>query len=326
MMNSPKWLIWPTPLALGLVLGCLGPPEEDSVALADLLGDPESAPFVEELPDYPERAVHFTRSAVRLRAFAEGAPVWFWEVDGDNSNLIAPAYAIVDANGERLQQPIVDVLPGDPGYTPWWRIIEYRVTELWNQEVFTSRAAIDAGAREGILEGPFATVNILNAPVCDPNLTIDDGDTVTVRTSQIWFRGARAHWIAFNQSLTLPVTERTMPVKPLYRLQRIDESLPLDEFRTGVDRNGDGILDASNNIFAVNFGSEGYTPLWNVVEIRTTADYRSFDSQPVPTTVDLSAESQFLVDGELILPALSMTEFPEQLVNCPIQSMKGQFP
>ena len=309
--------------------GCLEPPDEELVPLDVLLGDPENAPLVSTLDDYEQRVDQFTRNVEYLRGFADGRSIWYWTVDGANSTLIANAFLIVDANQNRQQTPIIDVIPGDPGYTPWWRMVEYEVTSQWNGEVFTSRAAVDAGARAGLLDGPRATERILNAPVAVANVRASDGERVAVRTSTVWYRGTRAHWIAFNQNQQLEVGVREMPMLPVYVFQRIQQPLPLYEHATGVDITNDGRLNDSNNIFAADIDSMYYTPLWYRANVRTTQDYVSVDTAPPSRDVGLSAESEFFdrATGEILSPSVLDVEMvPGTMVNCPIQSARGQFP
>ncbi|MEM7678111.1 MAG: hypothetical protein AAF449_19130, partial [Myxococcota bacterium] len=221
-------------LPLASIVGCLEPPEEDVIPLASLLGDPTQANSVTTLSDYSTRLPEFTQKIDYLRGFADGRPIWYWNVDGANSRLIAPTYDIVGSD-QALQYRVIDVLPGEPGYTPWWRIVRYQVTDRWNGEVFTSRAAIDAAARAGLLEGPEETDQILNAPVSISVVEASDGDQTLNRAGPVWYRGLRAYWVPFRQQIRVPTSTRQMPMMPVYIFQRIQEAIPLYEFVRGVD-------------------------------------------------------------------------------------------
>ena len=316
-------------MGLGAATGCLNPPDEEFLLVGGFDGDINGAPLVSELPDYEAREDQFTRNVEYLRGFAEGSPIWFWSVDGANSTLIAQAFFIVDASGDRVQRPVIDVLPGDPGYTPWWRMIMYTVTDLWNGEVFTSRAAVDAGQRAGLLDGPNVTDRIVNAPVAVPGVRANDGVQTAVRTSTLWYRDAAAHWIPFNQNTRVDPGERNMPMLPVYVLRRIQQTIPLDEFGSGVDLTGDGRLNDSNNIFAAAPGSPAYTPLWFRSSVRTAPDYVSIDTNPPDRNVGLTAETDFYdrASGQIISEQVLFVEPDrEALGNCPIQSERGSFP
>ena len=316
------------PLTLSILLGgCLEASDEEVLPFDVFAGDDVGAPTVSELPDFDSRVDQFTQRIDYLRGFADGRPIWYWNVDGANSRVIAPALFIVDQTGVRLQAPIIDSLPGDLGYSPWWRVIEYEVTSAWSGEVFTSRAAADAGARAGLLEGPFESSEVLNAPVSVPDVTADDGVRIAVRTSTVWYRGAVGRWVPFNQDYRLTPGIRQMPTLPKYILQRIDETFPIYEFLADVDLNGDNVLNDSNNIFAVDVTSDDYTPLWFAASVRTTPDYPSIDTPLVDRAVGLSAEAQFFDPdtGVILSDQVVSVELDEnRLVNCPIQTVVGE--
>ncbi len=316
------------PVTVSIFLaGCLEPSPEEVLPFDVFVGDDVDAPAFSELPDFESRVDQFTQRIDYLRGFAEGRPIWYWNVDGANSRVIAPALFIVDESGERRQAPIIDSLPGDLGYSPWWRVIEYQVTSAWNGEVFTSRASVDAGARAGLLEGPVETSEVLNAPVSLPEVTADDGMQISVRTSTVWYRGAVGRWVPFNQDFRLPTGVRQMPTLPKYIFQRIDEALPIYEFIAGVDLNGDNELNDSNNVFAVDVTSDDYTPLWFAASVRTTPDYESIDTSPIDRAVGLSAEAEFFDRGTsrvLSSQVVSVELDEDRLVNCPIQTVVGE--
>ena len=322
----------PAAFALGLAsfgFGCLGPSEEDTLSASDIFTEPDNPLRIAEiLPDYEQRLGDFTRNATYLRGFAAGRSIWFWAVDGANNTLIAPAFSVVDDRGERLQASVIDVLPGDAGYTPWWRVVEYRVTDLWNGEKFLSREAIDAGERAGLIEGPTVTGRVLNAPVSVPGVMANDGDRVAVRTSTVWYRGAIADWIVFENDIAVPPNERSMRTLPVYVLQRIDEPFPLSELNANIDLTGDGLLNDSNNVFARNYNAPDYTPLWTLSTVRTSSTYVSIDTAPPDRNVGLSAEEQIFDPNtkQILSPDVLSVDETGVLLNCPIQSRRGAFP
>ena len=69
-----------------------------------------------------------------------------------------------------------------------------------------------------------------------------------------------------------------MPVAPFYVFQRINEPLTLSELDNNLDLDGDGAIDASNNIFQFDIGESGYTPAWYPILVRTVPDFVSIDT------------------------------------------------
>ena len=319
--------LWSVALAVALP-ACLEPPEE-AVPLERAVGpagfDIADAPLLETagLPGVDPAA--FTRSVVRLAGYADHRALTYWNVDGANSELIAPVYVLEDASGAVVGPPIVDAAPGEGGYTPWWRKVVVRVTADYAGEAIWSRDAVDAAVQAGLLLEPQPTTQIWSAPVALEGTVVplDDTGTKTATATPIWYRGHRAHWIRFSAGVELDLAARKMPVFPVYILQRIDEAAPIYEFLSGVDVDGDDRLVSSNNIFAADIGRARYSPLWEAKLVRVGRDYASIDTASV--AVGLSAERDFLDGAEQVISELVVA--PPQplglLVNCPIQPAEG---
>ncbi len=313
----------------GLALsGCLEPLVDDTIPPERLFGapslDPARAPDVESTPALAGLLPSFTRSVAYLRGWADGEEVRYWNVDGDNSNVIAPYYQLEDREGQPLDRPVIDVLPGEPGYTPWWRRVRVRVTERYLGQKLWSREAIVAAEEAGLVETPEPTEQVVNGPVslAAVRVPLGDGDRAAA-PEPIWYRGQRAHWLRFRDEHRVPVDSQVMPAFPVHVLQRIDEGAPLYEFVTGVDLDGDAVLDHSNNVFAGGLDQPRYSPLWFVSLVRTKADYRSVEGGARP---ELTGEDEFMdatgrVASERVV---SITPLPNLLVNCPIQRRRGE--
>jgi hypothetical protein len=313
-------------LAIAGSTACLDPLVTDDVPLEDLLGapglDPDAAPAVEDDPAVAARLPAFTRSVAYLNGFAGGEAVRYWNADGEQSDVIAPFFELVDAAGTILERPVVDVLPGEPGYTPWWRRVVVRTTARYAGEKLWSRAAIEAAVEAGLVEPPVPTEDVIDAPVALESVRVPLGEADRAAAPEpIWYRGQRARWIRFSDVLRVPVTERRMPRAPVYVMQRIDEGAPLYELLSGVDLDGDAQLDDTSNVFAARPGEARYSPLWFVVLVRVAADFRSIErGRP-----EITAERQ-LVDASGTLTssrAVSLTPLDAFLVNCPIQRTRG---
>lgn len=311
-------------LLAALQAACLEPLVSDEIPPGDVFGSgtPETAPLAEALPRVQPNLRLFTQRVAYLRGFASGAPVWYWNVDGANSKYIAPMYVIMGKDGP-IGLPIIDVLPGDVGYTPWWRRTIVRTTDKYQGEKIWSRAAVDAGVRLGILSDPEPTTSIVNCPVALQGTTFDVGNGLVSEASRVWYRNTAAYWIQFKEIIDVPLERREMPLFPVYVLQRINSASPLYEFATGVDLNGDRALNASNNIFAGALGEERYSPLWFASFVRVAADVRSVDTSTAP---ELTRESQLVnAAGDRASDRIvSVDPDPDALINCPIQRTKGE--
>jgi hypothetical protein len=305
---------------LAISTGCLDPLVDDEIAGENVFGDPSiapaDAPHVEDDPAFADRLSSFTQNVAYLQAFAEGERVRYWNVDGANASFIAPMFLV-----EGSSRAIIDVIPGEIGYSPWWRIVTVKTTSSYAGQRIWSRAAIEAGVRLGILEEPVDTDQVVSCPVALRGTEVPLGMSRTATTSWVWYRNMRVDWIRFNDQTTVPVDQREMPIFPVYVFQRINEALPIYEFVTRVDVNGDGILDASNNVFSSKPGGYRYSPLWFFSFVRTSADLRSVDSST--TTIDVTREED-IVGDQRSPKVLSVMDHEDQLVNCPIQRTEGE--
>lgn len=315
-------------LLLAPTVGCLEAPDE-SVPLSRFVGpagfDIADAPLLEAAGAPGVDPAAFTSAVARLRGFADHRALTYWNADGANSDLLAPAYFVEDAGGAKVGNPIIDAAPGEGGYTPWWRKVVVKTTDRYAGEVIWSRDALEAAVQAGLLSEPVATTEIVSAPVAleGTEVTLDDAGAETARATPIWYRGHRAHWIRFSSSIELPVEVRKMPVYPVYILQRIDEAAPLYEFLSGVDVDGDDRLDNSNNIFAGDVGQDRYSPLWEAKLVRVKRGFPSIDTSSA--AVGLSAEADFIDADGAVSSDLVVGE-PQPLgllVNCPIQPAGG---
>lgn len=311
--------------------GCLEPNDEQ-VDFTRRFGDPSiepgEAPHVEDDPQFAANLDSFSKSTVYLNGFAEGDPIKYWNVDGPNATFIAPIFQVVGPDGP-LGRPIIDVIPGDGGYTPWWRVIRVPITDKYKGERIWSRDAIDAGIALGILGQPEETTVVKNLPVYlrASRIPVDEDRTHDVEPTWGWYRNRRVSWIDFTDQIDVELGERDMPIFPVYVLQRLNNAQPIYEFVTDTDLNHDGDLDDTNNIFASKPGGSRYSPLWYVVFVRTVADYPSIDTSS--TTVGLKAESEFLDANLELIPGgfvaeNGLLEAPEFLVNCSIQRVRGE--
>jgi hypothetical protein len=326
--------IFPPSIALIVSLAptgaCLGPLTDDTVDPSRFFGDPNVDPMtlhIERDPKFAGNVLGFGKSVVYLNGFADHQPIHYWNIDGPNATFIAPLFEITGPDGKMIGHPIIDAIPGDAGYTPWWRRIIVRAKPSYNNERIWSREAIDAGIKKGILEDPEEQAEVIDAAVLLERVKIPVDVDKTVDPTWAWYRNRRVSWIEIKKTLPVPKGVREMPNFPVYVLQRINQPSPIYEFLTGVDITNDGDLDDTNNIFASNIDGPRYSTLWYAAFVHVVPSYPSIDDTR-SSTVGLSAENDFLSpDGKIISPYVSsqgITPAPQFLINCPLQATKGE--
>lgn len=306
--------------------GCLDPLVSDEVPTTGLILDPatdlSSLPHVEDDGAQAARVPLFTSRIEYLQGYASGRLTWYWNANGPVNDLIAPLYVLVAADGSR-SPPIIDALPGEPGYSPWWRVIEVRATAAYAGQKLTSRRAVEAAIDAGLVEAPVATTVIVSAVVVQRDLpAVAVGNGLSVEPTIAFYKGLRVSWVRFSDTVERPVEQQTLEALPVYNLQRIDQAFPLYEAVADLDLNGDGRIDASNNIFARDLDEPDYSPLWVPTLVRVAPDVRSIDTST--GTPELTRESD-LLDGTMPRAPRVLSITPQdRLLNCPLQRTKGE--
>jgi hypothetical protein len=311
---------------------CLHPLSSDTIDPSHFFGDPTidpaSAPHVEDDPMFAANVKQFSSAVAYLQGYAEGKKVWYWNINGADANFISQVYSIQDEQGQTIGHPIIDAIPGQTGYTPWWREVILKTTSKYANQRIWSRDAIDAAIQAGILSPPTVTTDVYDCPIAlrGTKVQVDVGETVT--TDWVWYRNKRVDWIKFTTDLAVPLETREMPVFPVYVIKRVNQSEPIYEFLDNTDLNNDGDLKDTNNIFASNIDGPRFSLYWYVTIVNVVPTYPSFDNTR-SSTVGLSAESDFLgSDGSIISPyvdpIVGLTPLKTFTVNCPIQSEKGK--
>lgn len=316
-----------TPLLLLALTGCLDPLVADEVPPTGLFldrgTDITTIPHVEADGTLASKRALFTTRIEYLQGFAEGRSTWYWNANGVVNALIAPLYVVIGTDGSE-SSPIIDALPGEPGYSPWWRRIEVRATPAYAGQILTSRLAIEAAVDAGLVEAPADTTTIVTAVVVDSAQVraVEVGNGLSVPPTTAYYKGQRVSWVEFSDTIDRPLTLKVLDALPVYVLQRIDQAFPLYEAVANLDLNGDDRINASNNIFARDVDQPDYTPLWVPTAVRVASDVRSIDTST--GTPELTREAD-LLDGTMPRGPRTLSITPaNRLVNCPIQVTKGE--
>lgn len=309
---------------------CLDPLSSDELDPTGVFGPAEGTPamqpHVEDNPDLARNVEQFPRSVAYLKGYADGRKVDYWNVPGAIEDFVVPMFIVVDRKANNaMGRPIIDVLPGDRGYSPWWRRVLVYTTDKYNGERIWSREGVDLAVRMGLLEAPVPTTDVVDCPVVQRDTVVPVSATDTATLTFAWYRNQRVSWVEFKQPVQVPLDVRAMPKYPVYIFQRIDQPSPIYEFLTGVDADGDGRLINSNNVFAADVGRPRYSHLWYVTFVRTVSGYPSIDNTRT-ATVGIDSEAE-IVDPETgairSSSVLAVQEVETALVNCPIQSPGG---
>ena len=327
----------PGPGASCLVLssGCLEPRVSDEVpgtglvlpagsVVPGIASDPILAAQVDE-------ADAVNRRVPLHSAFVGGAHVFFWDfgpVPDNSAPLIFLRQPTTDGSIELLPHPpILDVIPGNPNYTPFWAIWHVDVTELYAGEVIPSLQALQEAQSRGLVTMPEQRPTYLNCPVVHPDVRIEVGaGNEDAAPSPAFYRGVQVDLVNFAFRPLL-ADKTHVPIAEVYVLNR-DGGVPLDEVARGVDMTGDGDTNDTNDVFQYARDDDPYSPLSRVVSVTMPAEYMSIDSYADETLADATdAADLFDTGSDPPVPrtgTVLAVERTEELRNLPFQEEPGK--
>jgi len=335
LMSRRDGASWAWCILLATSSGCLEPRVSDELLTPGLIlpagsivpgisSDPLLAAQVDE-NDAVDRQVPLNSG------FVGGRQVLFWDFGPapDNSApLIFLRQPTTDDSIDLLPHPpIIDVIPGDPNYTPYWAIWHVDVTELYAGEIIPSLQALQEAQSLGLVTMPEQRPTYLNCPVVHPDVRIEVGaGNDDAAPSPAFYRGVQVDLVNFAFRPLLE-DKTHVPVAELYVLRR-EGGEPLSEPTRGVDMTGDGDTNDSNNLFQYARDDDPYTPLSRVVSVTVPAGYMSIDSYGDETVADATNASD-LFDTGSDPPAprggvVVAVERTEELRNLPVQEAPGE--
>lgn len=171
----------------------------------------------------------------------------------DNGGVLtAPIYALVtgmdnDGNPQFVsgQHNIIDVIPGDSGYSDLWQV--YLVTVSEDYEADSIRSVSELMAENFTIT---QTDILVNCPVVPANSVLETGGGLT----QGWYKGEAIYYFDFGPNPDIAA--------PIYALI------------TGMDAQGNPqFVEGQLNIIDVVPGDEGYSAFWRVNLVTVPQEY-----------------------------------------------------
>jgi hypothetical protein len=278
----------------GCLAGCLGPLVEDELGVRsrDLLPPGASVPLADEDPELVAqlREHQYVAGVVpRLAAFGGGTALELWDF-GPAPDHAAPMFVLVDGSGAPIDHPpIVDLAPGDPGYSPFWSVLHVPIGDAYAGERVTSATALEDARRLGLVGSPvFARPGVFR-PLVTADVRLADREGAYASGRRSYYRGRAVTHFELG---SVPLAEDHVAVIVGRRcILRREGGEPLNEAIRGIDLVGDGDLLDSNDVLE----QVGGTPVfqtWHVVvptwtrSIDTTHDQKKADHRHVAQLFD----------------------------------------
>ena len=288
-----------------LVAGCMGPLASDELTSATVIW-PEwtDVPELEEDHALAQQVLAgqgFDGTIVPLLSgFSGGHPVRFWDF-GVAPREAAPIFMLVSDIAEdgtftpvEGHPTIIDVVPGDVGYSPFWQVFLLPVTDVYDGELLTSIDAIQEAREQGLADAAVALDLYVNCPVVhrDTELEMPDGFK---EPSQFFYKDTLASYYDLGMA---PLREGTilLDVQPMYQLRR-EGGEPLDETVRGVDMTGDGDTADTNHVFAEDLDATWFSPLTQAVEAVVVTDTAAVDTYGDDQTSDVKGADDLFDDS-----------------------------
>jgi hypothetical protein len=289
----------PLPALLIVVAGCLEPRVSDEVPEDDLILP--AGRVVPSLDDDPVLGPQIASAdgveglIPLLSGFAGGKAVRWWNF-GPAPDHAAPLYVLVRKNSDdtfsSIGHPtIVDRVPGDAGYSPFWAIWFVEVTSFYSGQLITSVQAMQYAREEGLLGKPIPQGINVNCPVVAKGvlLQIADDQPGIAADRPFYYEGRLGHYFDFGAS-ALGSDGVTVPETTIYVL-RHEGGEPVSEPARLVDMTGDGDLRDTNDILT------GVGPLARVVEVTVTSGSKLIDRSGDQSSSELRSQTDLFLDG-----------------------------
>ncbi|HEY4239156.1 MAG TPA: hypothetical protein VGM88_05045 [Kofleriaceae bacterium] len=260
----------------------------------------------------------------RESAFANGAPVHVWDF-GPAPTFAAPLFMIVthDDTGAIVRVPhntIIEALPGDPGYSPYWAVLYVQITPAYAGEILPSAAAVDAAVAAGLVEPPVLQSLVVNCPIVAPDvrLAVGGGASPIPPNAMFYFAGETVPYFDFGP---MPAgADGTLVEQRRYELHREGEE-PLSEPVRNVDIDGDGDTDDTNDLYEAAPGLPTSSPVVRTVEVAIPSTIASIDTSQNDAVAALDDATQ-LFDPDPTADVLAF-QIGDTLHNRPGQQHEG---
>ncbi len=314
-------------LVLLLLCGCLEPLVDDAPG-----GSGEILPAGAEVPSAHDDPLINEQIAAadgvdgvipRISGFADGAPIHYWNF-GPAPSFAAPLFVLARRDGEELvpiaHNTIIDSIPGEGGYSPYWAVLMVEVTDAYAGELLTSVAAVQEAERRGLVLPPVQQAFGVNCPVVAREVALDVGAGMPLPPpTRFYWRG---HTINYYEFGPMPLVDRSgVTASPRYVLRR-EGGEPLSEVDRGVDMTGDGDTTDTNDIFVATAEASQRSPHCRRVDVVVRENVASIDTSGDETDAELRAATQLLNPAPVAANVVSISPTEDDR-NCPQQRREG---
>jgi len=248
------------------------------LAVGYVLGRPAPVSAPGPVNDLPR-----SNTIPRVEGWYQNATVSYLDY-GPQSNVAVPILAFFQAASPGTavagQRNIIDTIPGQPGYSDFWRVHKVLVPSGYVPNSIRS-------FEEAVASGYAIEVTniVVNCPVVNHNATIQGSSTPPVSG---WYRNREVFY--FDQGTNSPSDGSVVRDAPIYAFFHSDGSP----------------VAGQRNVIDVRPGDLGYSDLWRVVKVTVGPTYMANDLKSAGSILAAEAAGQVTV------------ETTTTYVNCPV--------
>lgn len=290
-----------------LLAGCLDPLVSDEIAAATLIL-PAGTPVPSALDD-PEVVAQITAAdglagiVPRQTAFVGGQRLFVWNV-GPAPAVASPLFVLAKRNAagdlEKIAHPtVIEAIPGDPRYSPFWAVFYVEVTADYRGELLTSFAAISEAVDRGLVRRPAAQTFAVNCPIAGPDVRLEVGPGMTAGPSAaFYYEGTTVPYFDFGP---MPLVDGSVVPEARRIVVRRTGEEPVSEVSRHVDVTADGDTIDTNDILEGAPGITAATPRMRTVSVAVPAGTALIDTSRDETVSDLTSSTQLFAPGPTAL-------------------------
>jgi hypothetical protein len=308
--------------------GCLDPLVSDTPIPGDTLLPPGTV--LPSIDDDPALAAELDEHdgvdglIPRVSAFADGVQVHVWEV-GPAPAFVAPVYRLVRRTTEGLtgvpHNTLVDTLPGDPGYSPYWAVFDVVVTDRYRGEVIPSVAAIDEAVVRGLVEQPVPGGFAVDCPAVASGVLLEVGGGQPPMPPPRRFN-VKGHSVAYFDFGVMAVEDAVRVGEVRHYVLRREGGEPLSEPVRNIDLTGDGDVRDSNDVYDRAADEATPAPRCRTVTVAVPTATASIDTSRDEAIADLTRADQLFAPGPVAGTVLAFT-VTEEITHCVVQRAEG---
>jgi hypothetical protein len=196
------------------------------------------------------------------------------------------------------QAPIVDAIPGDPGYSDFLRVVKVIAPAGYRTDSLRDLASIKSAGLQTIV-----TDGIVNRPIVPRGSTARErlnGASPALESG--WYRGRKVQWFRFDETKLAIEEGDRVPISPIYVTFNKNPDQPGGGPPSGFRTEPDGFQ--THNVASSLPGDLDYSPLWLV---------SFYDNVFFPSVKNESTVLQARIVGDKVAT-----------VNCPVVFVKSE--